>query len=48
MDLEQELYLVGKNIKRDAPSWGVDLDNPANEFTLWTVSSAPIQFGSWR
>jgi hypothetical protein len=38
MDLEQELYLVGKNIKRDAPSWGVDLDNPANEFTLWTVS----------
>lgn len=35
MDLEQELYAVGEGIKRDAPSWGVDLDNPAHEYTLW-------------
>jgi hypothetical protein len=36
MNLEENLYLVGKQIKRDAPSWGIDLDLPANEFTLWT------------
>jgi hypothetical protein len=37
MNLEEELYLVGENIKRDAPSWKIDLNDPANEHTLWTV-----------
>jgi hypothetical protein len=35
MNLEQELQQAGRDIKRDAPSWGIDLDIPANEFTLW-------------
>jgi hypothetical protein len=37
MNLEQELYLAGEGIKHDAPIWKVDLDIPANEYTLWTV-----------
>ncbi len=36
MTLEEELEVAGENIKRDAPSWGVDLDIPANEFTRRT------------
>jgi len=35
MNSEQELLLVAHKIKRDAPSWKVDLGDSANAFTVW-------------
>jgi hypothetical protein len=38
MATDQDLYLVGRVIKRDVPSWRIDLDNPANELRTLEAS----------
>ena len=44
MNTEQELNLAADMIKRDAPSQGIDFEDPANAYTVWTPFPNRMQF----
>jgi hypothetical protein len=44
MNTEQELDLAADMIKRDAPSQGIDFEDPANAYTVWTPIPNRMQF----
>jgi hypothetical protein len=51
MNTEQELDLAADMIKRDAPSQGIDFEDPANAYTVWTpfrtACSSAETVGHW-
>jgi hypothetical protein len=49
MNLEQELDVAALMIQRDAPDQGIDFEDPANAYTVWTPFDNRMQFcGSGR
>jgi hypothetical protein len=48
VNTEQELYLAADMIKRDAPSQGIDFEDPANAYTVWTPFPNRMQFCGGR
>jgi hypothetical protein len=44
MNTEQELDLAADMIKHDAPSQGIDFEDPANAYTVWTPFPNRMQF----
>jgi hypothetical protein len=44
MNTEQQLDLAALMIQRDAPKQGIDLEDPANAYTIWTPFPNRMQY----